>query len=312
MKHPCAGGGWGRALALLLCLALALSGCVSSGAEPAANKRTRPNDPVLRIPEAPETKLIGKAPLQVDVSNCAQGYVMAKYTGKAAKANLQLTGPDGVTYKYFLTPSKDYEALPLSGGNGVYRVDAYENIQGNQYAVLYKETLNVKLADELLPALYANRYVDFLPESQVVAKAKEVVASATSDLNAVEKIYHFVIQNVKYDTKKAETVGSGYLPVVDETLRTGKGICFDYAALTAAMLRSQNIPTKLEVGYAGEIYHAWISVYTKESGWIDKIIEFRSNGWTRMDPTFASSNGNNKKILKYIGDGSNYVTMYSY
>ena len=41
------------------------------------------------------------------------------------------------------------------------------------------------------------------------------------------------------------------LPSVDETLKTKKGICFDYAALMTAMLRSQGIPTKLEIGYQG-------------------------------------------------------------
>ena len=113
-----------------------------------------------------------------------------------------------------------------------------------------------------------------------------------------------------YDDKKAETVPSGYLPDVDETLATGKGICFDYAALTTAMLRSQNIPTRLEIGYSGKIYHAWISVYIEDIGWIDNLIEFTGDGWTRMDPTFASSNDNSENILKYIGDGSNYTMQY--
>ena len=49
-----------------------------------------------------------------------------------------------------------------------------------------------------------------------------------------------------------------------------KGICFDYAALMTAMLRSQGIPTKLEIGYSGEVYHAWISTYIDEIGWVDK------------------------------------------
>ena len=69
------------------------------------------------------------------------------------------------------------------------------------------------------------------------------------------------------------------LPNVDETLKTGKGICFDYAALMTSMLRSQRIPTKLEVGYAGETYHAWISTYVDDKGWVDDIIEFDGKDW---------------------------------
>ena len=103
----------------------------------------------------------------------------------------------------------------------------------------------------------------------------------------------------------------GYLPNVDDTLKSGKGICFDYAALMSAMLRSQRIPTKLEVGYAGEVYHAWISVYLTGTGWIDDIIEFDGQSWSLMDPTFAASSSSSG-LKKYIGDGSNYVLKYSY
>lgn len=119
--------------------------------------------------------------------------------------------------------------------------------------------------------------------------------NSASDLEAVEDIYHFVIENITYDEAKAESVQTGYLPDIDSTLAEKTGICFDYAALTAAMLRSQRIPAKLEIGYSGDIYHAWISVYIKDIGWIDKMIEFTGDAWTRMDPTFAAGNNNSKK-----------------
>ena len=32
-----------------------------------------------------------------------------------------------------------------------------------------------------------------------------------------------------------------------------------------------------------------ISVWLEGKGWIDNIIEFRGDGWTRMDPTFAQA-----------------------
>ncbi len=76
----------------------------------------------------------------------------------------------------------------------------------------------------------------------------------------------------------------------DETLDTGKGICFDYAALMSAMLRSQRIPTKLEVGYSGDVYHAWISCYVDEIGWVDNIIEFDGKNWSMTYPTLAANN----------------------
>ncbi|HJB83730.1 MAG TPA: transglutaminase-like domain-containing protein [Candidatus Mediterraneibacter intestinavium] len=311
-------------ISIWICLlALLLSGCSAasgdsqsgsgsgaSGGSGSSGEGARPNDPVVYIPEAPGTSLIGADPLIIDVSNCSSGYVMAKYSGIAEKANIQITGSDGVSYKYFLTPSDSYTPLPLTAGDGTYQIDGYENISGNEYAVLFRQTMDVRLEDELLPFLYPSQYVNFNTDSQAVLAASETVRSASDDLEAVEDIYHFVIGSVVYDEEKAENVTSGYLPDVDETLSSGKGICFDFAALTAAMLRSQDIPTRLEIGYSGSIYHAWISVYLEETGWIDNIIEFRGDGWTRMDPTFAASNENSEKILEYIGDGSNYTTQY--
>lgn len=292
------------------CFSTGCSGKSSGSSDTHNGTGTRSNTPVVYTPEASGTEVIGSSPLTIDISNRNKGYVMALYSGNAAKANIQITGSDGVSYKYFLTPSDSYVTLPLTAGNGTYEIGGYENISDNKYAVLFTENTEVQLENELLPFLYPNQYVYFNSDTQAVATASETVAGASDDLDAVADIYHYVIEHVVYDEEKAASVSSGYLPNVDETLESGKGICFDYAALTAAMLRSQDIPTRLEIGYSGDIYHAWISVYTEETGWIDDIIEFSGNGWTRMDPTFASSNGNNDKILKYIGDGSNYTTLY--
>ena len=171
--------------------------------------------------------------------------------------------------------------------------------------------VDVQIENEFLPFLYPNQYVDFNADSQAVAKGSELAANTWSDLEVVQNIYNFVIKNISYDTEKATSVSYGYIPNVDDTLTSGTGICFDYAALMAAMLRSQNIPTKLEVGYSGDAYHAWISTYIDETGWVDNIIEFDGHDWQIMDPTLAASN-DSESVKKYVGDGSHYVVKYSY
>ena len=95
-------------------------------------------------------------------------------------------------------------------------------------------------------------------------------------------------------------------------LKEKTGICFDYAALMAGMLRSQGVPCQLVVGYAGKAYHAWINVWSEEKGWIDGVIYFDGESWQRMDPTFASSADRSDSIMKYIGDGKNYTVKYLY
>ena len=99
---------------------------------------------------------------------------------------------------------------------------------------------------------------------------------------------------------------------MDETLSTKTGICFDYAALTAAMLRSQDIPCKLEIGYSGDIKHAWIDVYIQNKGWVTKAISFNGDTWKLMDPTFDANSNGNEAIQEYIGDESNYTVQYTH
>ena len=119
-------------------------------------------------------------------------------------------------------------------------------------------------------------------------KAAELVSGKKTLLEKVEAIYSYVIDNIAYDYDKAATVESDYLPVLDDVLASGKGICFDYASLMAGMLRSQNIACKLVVGYADGAYHAWINVWSPDEGWINGSIFFDGVDWKLMDPTFAA------------------------
>ena len=52
----------------------------------------------------------------------------------------------------------------------------------------------------------------------------------------------------------------GTLPDIDGCYASKTGICQDLAALAACMLRVQGIPTRLMIGYAGKMYHAWNTV----------------------------------------------------
>lgn len=245
--------------------------------------------------------------VKLDLSNTDQGYFMAAYTGSADKLLIQVEGSDNIPYRYYFDPNGEYSALPLTAGNGNYAVTAYENVGDNRYAVVFTKIVDVTLENEVLPFLYSNQYVNFDENTKAVAKAKTLTERKT-EIEAVQAIYQYVVKNVVYDDEKAATVKSGYLPNVDETLETKKGICFDYAALMTAMLRSSGIPTRLDIGYATNIYHAWISTYLEEQGWVDNVIKFDGKNWTMMDPTFAAGGG--EGIQDFITDSSNYNIEY--
>lgn len=299
-------------LLLLSVCTLFLSACGKESASPTEKKGPpRDNTPVVLTPEAPGTTVFQADQVTVDVSNKNTGYFMVKYTGSAAKVRVQLIAPDGTKSQPLLSIDGNYKVFPLTSGNGTYQVNILENTTGNSYAILLSETFDVQLADEFSPFLYPNQYVDYTSDAATVKKGADLAADTHSDLEVIQNIYKYVIETISYDEEKAESVRDGYLPVVDETLSSKTGICFDYAALMTAMMRTQRIPTKLEIGYSGEVKHAWISAYVTEIGWIDNIIEFDGSSWTMMDPTLAASNSK-ASVKKYVGDGSNYTLQYSY
>lgn len=262
------------------------------------------------IPEASGDVTFGSEQISIDASNTGEGYVMVRYQGSSDKVKLQLKEPDGTVYTYTLS-QEGYEAFPLSGGDGSYHLDVLEHAYDEMYALAMSQDISVTLNDEFRPFLYPNQYVWFTKDYEAVKYGAELSEGSSSDLDYVEQVYLYVTENIRYDDQLAESVESGYLPDIDRTLDTKKGICFDYASLMTAMLRSQGIPTKLVVGYSGDAYHAWISVYLKEKGWVDKAIEFDGNSWVLMDPTLAANNSRSA-VKKYVGDGSNYTVKYSY
>ena len=290
-----------------------ISDTPTPGSALTAVRGTRDNTPVCLSPIPGTTAVYQNDAAVIDASNSSQGYIIVRYTGRNSKVKLQIVGQDQVTYTYNLKTGNGGadEVFPLSAGDGQYLINVYENISANQYATAFSQAITVTLADQFLPFLYPNQYVTFNATDQAVAKASELAYSADSDLDVVTNIYDYIISNITYDYDEAENVQSGYIPDVDEVLYNKKGICLDYAALMTAMLRSQRIPTRMEVGYAGTAYHAWISTYITDIGWVNGMIQFDGKDWSLMDPTFASTTSE-KELKSFLNDSSNYRLKYIY
>ena len=240
-----------------LLFGILLAGC---GNSPSSDEEPPVYSPArVLTPEVPGKKTLGSSPLILDISNQDQGYLTAESDSDDSRMNIQLTAPSGVVYSYFLEPDEQ-AVLPFSEGSGEYLITCYQQVDGNQYAALYTETLTVKLQNEFLPFLYPNQYVDFSSKSEACKLAASLVKEDMTDIDILKTFYTYVTSHISYDYDKADSVEAGYLPDVDDTLSTGTGICFDYAALTIAMLRSQDIPCKLQIGYSGDVKHAWIDV----------------------------------------------------
>ena len=292
------------AVALLIGTAAGASAYVSAGTDVAAPYPTASGKAVKK-----------NASVVIDYSNTKDGYVMIKWTGGGdAKVAVQVTGPNNPEkYTYYLRTDGNYDVLPLSDGSGKYKFVVCKNVSGTKYASVLSASISVKLDNGLAPFLRPNQYVSYTNESEAVKLGAELVKGKNDTLGKVRAVYNWVVTNLTYDYDKAKTVKAGYLPDVDKVLAEKKGICFDYAALMSSMLRSQGVPVKLVVGYTstGE-YHAWINVWSNESGWMDAVIYFDGSAWKLMDPTFASTGGQSKFIMDYIGNTANYKERFAY
>lgn len=317
---------------LLLCLLCLLAGCAPSAETPSTEPVTLPAETVPETTGAVTVPPTTEAPppptgtvlepeadgiretrcdvAVVDYSHTEDGYIMVQYFGETDKRlKVLLKGPSK-TYKYDL-PQGQWAVLPLSDGDGSYQAGLYRNTGGSKYALVMTAGFEVQMEDPFAPFLRPNQFVSYLDAPNTVALGAALCQGMDSTLDKVAAVYDYVVENFTYDEEKAATVQSGYLPVPDAVLAEQKGICFDYAAVMTAMLRTQNVPCKLVVGYAGSTYHAWISVWVEEIGWIHGAIYFDGQIWKRMDPTFASSAETEEAILDFIEKG-NYTEMYFY
>lgn len=257
---------------------------------------------------------------EIDASNLEDGYVKIRYLKTTDKKLKVIIQKNTQNYTYDLNNRGSYDIFPLQMGDGKYKVTVYENISGTKYSTKQSVTVDVKLINANSPFLVANQLVNFSSTSEAIKKAAELTKDAKTDIEKVDIIYNYIISNISYDTMKAKTVKSGYLPSIDDILFLKKGICFDYASVMASMLRSQNIPAKLVTGYSSNLscFHAWNEIYTPETGWI-KLNEMYFDGtqWKLMDSTIASSAKQSKsqKYIEYTNkliDGKYYTKQFEY
>lgn len=268
--------------------------------------------PDVRVPLSPGTETISEGAAVVDYSNSSDGYISVCWADSGKRVKLRLTYGDKV-YDHDVSGGGVTEYFPISCGSGDYTIQLYEQTEGNKYRKALEQQITVQLKSDVAPFLYPNKYVDFSKKSDCVRKAAELCAGKTDEIERLAAIFQWITDNVTYDKQLAATVQSGYIPDPDRTLEKKTGICFDYASLMAAMARSQDIPTRLVIGYAADnIYHAWNEVYTSETGWITPELLLSRRGYNITDATFYAGSSDKEKIADYISNSGNYSALYYY
>lgn len=235
------------------------------------------------------------------------GLLRISYLSDAdARLKLQVLKDDN-SIAYNLKGDGSIEDFSLQYGSGEYTARIMQNIKEDEYFVVTSKTFEVNLTDETVVYLNSVQNVNWDYDMKPIKDVRYIVSNALEGLEDAKllsgcstDLYQYVIENIKYDNDKVFTLLYDYLPDIEKTYFEETGICYDYAALYGAMLRSLGIPAKLVKGYNlknPDVYHAWNEVY------ID-------GEWIVVDTTFdASQPKNSQKMVKSPED---YAKVYEY
>ena len=237
-------GRTGLIIAFLVCLFICFSAFASADSSDAV------------WPKKPKKATNSSGKLVLNTSGASDGYFFAAVS-KQTKHRLKLRViKDGTTFTYDLKTDESYELFPFQLGNGYYEIYLYENVSGKKYSQEGVIGINVKMDNPDAAFMVPSQYVSYTKASEAIAMADSLCAGK-SEKEAFEAVCKFMTTSFAYDFIKAVTIKPGMLPDIDGSYEKRMGVCQDLSAITCCMLRTQQIPSRLIIGYADKQYHAW-------------------------------------------------------
>nr|WP_307992635.1 transglutaminase-like domain-containing protein [uncultured Niameybacter sp.] len=249
--------------------------------------------------------LYGTTPILFNETALDLGIIRVTYTGKEEiKLKVMIEKVEGKEkYTYDLLLRNKAESFPLQMGNGTYKISVLKNVKGTSYALVDAKTVVLNLKDEKNVYLTSIQNINWSSTSKPVQKAVDLVDKTKNVEEKAKILYRHVIYEYTYDYDKLATLAADYLPNIDVTYDEKTGICYDFSSLYAAMLRSQQIPTKLVKGYSENAkgYHAWNEVYDEQL-----------KEWVIVDTTYDLQVIKKKPYLKWIKSNKVYEKVKEY
>ena len=234
----------------------------------------------------------------IDIGCAPYGVALVKVDSIPAEKRCKvIVSANGKSYQYDILARGKYLGIPLQLGEGSYTITVYEQVSGTSYTREIGPHLRRQPGVQPETVHGSVDHERFFPRFGLCRRKPTACAAASATATGrVDAVYRWIVANIDYDRDLAGSITSGevttYVPDPEKTYTTRKGICFDYASLMCAMLRSQGIPTRLVVGQTPLGYHAWNEVYFAGTGWVVVASfswqEIDGSGWVMFDTTFAA------------------------
>ncbi len=295
-------------------------------------------------------KHIGYDFAEIDWTHADDGYVSVKLNEKLTNVTMCSVSWLGdnkmVQFLEYFIPHGKWVNIPLLAGSQEYVVDIapivtdaetdlVNDLTNEKWDIIENARLTARFNAEIadLESLWLLSHVkcDYENSPNACAKAAELTKNCKTDAEKITAIFEYVSKTISYDNalynnektriKAGESAYNVYAERdlnPDSILESKKGVCEHYAALMAAMLRSQGIPCKVCVGsaYTGIIdndgweAHAWVAV-RPETGTLDmnalgagkdfkpaelgEVLNSVPTGWIRLDPTWGHTSSGRAK-----------------
>ncbi|MBB6214348.1 transglutaminase-like putative cysteine protease [Anaerosolibacter carboniphilus] len=236
---------------------------------------------------AEETNYITKNGVSVVKLDSRQVEGSVSLEGKTQKEKIKLLVKKDSTSTWLdvnVKNGKFQENIWLTQGTGDYSISIMIHEEDRKYS--YGPTLNIENKTAINKYLSPTKHVES-DDEEIIKLAKEITNVNDTELDKAKAIYRWVVENITYDYEKYNKhqnndYDNNYGAVY--TYTTKKGVCYDYATLTAALSRAVGIQTKVVKG-EGKLgsfkgLHAWNEIFIPEKG-----------QWIPVDTTFGNTTG---------------------
>lgn len=249
--------------------------------------------------------VLAKDEATIDKSQLANGVVGIKYSGDFGKEIKVQVLFDSNRKENYSIRDNNTVWFPLVYGPGEYTVTVMRNVSGNKYMPLQSDKFRVGEIDDKVLFLNSIQNINYNSGMDAIKGTNGLLGGASGQKEKLDMLYVYIINHIKYDNEMANAIRAGqvtsYIPVIDKTYNSNKGICYDYSSLFAAVLRNNGIPTKLQKGFAADVgeYHAWNEV----------LIDGK---WLKIDTTFDAALNDSSISGAIYKDNSRYTVQSVY